>query len=43
VLKRVGRYARTVAARSVLCYWDANGDGAITEEEYLGQVRKIMK
>jgi len=24
-------------------YWDANGDGTITEEEYVGQVRKIMK
>ena len=24
-------------------YWDANGDGIITEEEYVGQVRKIMK
>ena len=24
-------------------YWDANGDGIITEEEYVGQARKIMK
>lgn len=24
-------------------YWDANGDGIITEEEYVSQVRKIMK
>ena len=24
-------------------YWDANGDGVITEEEYVKQVRKIMR
>jgi hypothetical protein len=24
-------------------YWDANGDGVITEEEYVKQVKKIMK
>ena len=24
-------------------YWDANGDGTITEDEYVKQVRKIMK
>jgi hypothetical protein len=24
-------------------YWDANGDGVITEDEYVQQVRKIMK
>jgi hypothetical protein len=24
-------------------YWDANGDGVITEEEYLKQVKKIMR
>ena len=24
-------------------YWDANGDGVITEEEYVQQVKKIMK
>ena len=24
-------------------YWDANGDGAITEEEYVKQVKKIMR
>jgi len=29
--------------RVLTLYWDANGDGTITEEEYIGQVRKIMK
>jgi hypothetical protein len=24
-------------------YWDANGDGVITEDEYVQQVRKIMQ
>lgn len=24
-------------------YWDANGDGTITEEEYVKQVRRIMR
>jgi len=24
-------------------YWDANGDGIITEDEYVKQVRKIMR
>jgi len=24
-------------------YWDANGDSVITEEEYVKQVKKIMK
>jgi len=24
-------------------YWDANGDGTITEEEYVGQSKKLMK
>lgn len=24
-------------------YWDANADGVITEEEYVKQVRKIMR
>ena len=24
-------------------YWDANGDGVITEDEYVQQVRKIMR
>jgi hypothetical protein len=24
-------------------YWDANGDGVITEDEYVKQVRKIMR
>jgi len=24
-------------------YWDANGDGFITEEEYVKQVKKIMR
>jgi hypothetical protein len=24
-------------------YWDANGDGVITEDEYVTQVRKIMR
>jgi hypothetical protein len=24
-------------------YWDANGDGVITEEEYVKQVKKIMR
>lgn len=24
-------------------YWDANGDGIITEDEYVAQVRKIMR
>ena len=24
-------------------YWDANGDGIITEDEYVKQVRKIMQ
>jgi hypothetical protein len=24
-------------------YWDANSDGVITEEEYVKQVKKIMK
>ena len=24
-------------------YWDANGDGFITEEEYVKQVRRIMR
>jgi Ca2+-binding EF-hand superfamily protein len=24
-------------------YWDANGDGVITEDEYVRQVRKIMR
>jgi hypothetical protein len=23
-------------------YWDANGDGVITEDEYVKQVRRIM-
>jgi hypothetical protein len=24
-------------------YWDANGDGVITEDEYVNQVRRIMR
>lgn len=24
-------------------YWDANGDGIITEDEYVNQVRRIMR
>ena len=24
-------------------YWDSNADGVLTEEEYISQVRKIMK
>jgi hypothetical protein len=24
-------------------YWDADGDGIITEDEYVKQVRKIMR
>lgn len=24
-------------------YWDANGDGVITEDEYVKQVRKLMR
>ena len=24
-------------------YWDANGDGIITEDEYVKQVRKLMR
>ena len=24
-------------------YWDANGDGTITEDEYVKQSRKLMK
>jgi Ca2+-binding EF-hand superfamily protein len=24
-------------------YWDANGDGVITKDEYVQQVRKLMK
>ena len=24
-------------------YWDANGDGTITEEEYIAQVRKTTE
>ena len=24
-------------------YWDANGDGTITQDEYVQQVRKIMR
>jgi len=24
-------------------YWDANGDGAITEDEYVNQARRIMR
>ena len=29
--------------RVLILYWDANGDSTITEEEYIGEVRKIMK
>ena len=41
-MRRIG--ALTLAILFKECkYWDANGDGTITEEEYIGQVRNIMK
>jgi hypothetical protein len=33
----------TTKAEKECKYWDANGDGTITEEEYVSQARKIMK
>jgi Ca2+-binding EF-hand superfamily protein len=39
----MGAFKDKVKAEKDCKYWDANGDGTITEEEYVGQVRKIMK
>ena len=32
-----------VKAEKDCTYWDANGDGTITEQEHVGQARKITK
>ena len=39
----MGALKDKVKAEKEYTYWDANGDGPITEEEYVGQVRKTMK
>jgi Ca2+-binding EF-hand superfamily protein len=39
----LGAWKDKAKAEKECKYWDANGDGAITEGEYVDQVRKIMK
>jgi len=39
----MGAFKDTAKAEKDCKYWDANSDGIITEEEYVSQVRKIMK
>lgn len=39
----MGAFKDKAKAEKDCKYWDANGDGIITEEEYVSQVRKIMK
>lgn len=39
----MGMWSDKTKAERECKYWDANGDGTITEEEYIAQVRKIMK
>jgi len=39
----MGAFKDKVKAEKDCKYWDANGDGTITEEEYVAQARKIMK
>jgi hypothetical protein len=39
----MGAFKDKAKAEKDCKYWDANGDGTITEEEYISQVRKIMK
>jgi hypothetical protein len=39
----MGAFKDKVKAEKDCKYWDANGDGTITEDEYVSQARKIMK
>ncbi len=39
----LGAWKDKAKAEKECKYWDANGDGTITEGEYVDQVRKMMK